>query len=69
MSLEMRDLAVGTAVDVRMDDGEVRRTRTRSAPWQLGSGHWVVLLEGISGGYSMKRVRPSPEADRQEEGR
>jgi hypothetical protein len=27
---------------------------TESQPWQLGSGAWIVLLEGYSGGFSIK---------------
>lgn len=27
-----------------------KRTKTRSEPWQLGHGEWVVAVEGIAGG-------------------
>lgn len=47
----------GTPVIVRKDDGTVIETKTRSAPWML-CGTAVVLLEGISGGYSLDRVTP-----------
>ena len=30
----------------------------RSEPWQLGSGHWVVKLEGRSGGFSVTHLCP-----------
>jgi hypothetical protein len=49
-------LEVGALVSVIKDDGTRWITRTRSEPWQLGSGHWVVLLEGRAGGYSLSRV-------------
>ena len=55
----MKRLASGTEVVVRLDSGEDWRTRTRSEPWQLGSGDWVVLLVGRSGGYLLTRVRPA----------
>lgn len=48
--------AVGQVVDVRMDSGEVRRTKTRSRA-ELLSGHTAVIwLEGISGCYCLDRV-------------
>lgn len=48
--------AVGCAVTVRMDNGEIRQTRTRSAA-QVLSGHSAVIwLEGISGCYLLSRV-------------
>lgn len=56
-----RDLTMmrsGTQVSVRLDDGSFVRTQTRSMPWKLGSGIWVVSLCGFSGGYDLKRVRP-----------
>jgi len=47
---------VGTLVWVRLDDGHEEATATRSAPWLLCE-HASILLEGISGGYSLERVR------------
>jgi hypothetical protein len=47
---------VGTPVVVTKDDGSEVRTKTRSAPWML-CGTAVILLEGISGGYALCRVR------------
>lgn len=53
----------GTDVVVTKDDGSEVRTKTRSAPWLLGTssrgpGHTaVIMLEGISGCYSLERVR------------
>ena len=46
----------GTEVNVLLDDGNIWRTRTRSEPWQLGHGQWVVALEGRAGGYDLDRV-------------
>lgn len=43
---------VGTAVTVTRDDGTVEHTRTRSEAWQLANGDPLVLVEGISGGYT-----------------
>lgn len=53
----------GTAVIVTMDDGTELKTKTRSIPWMLGKssrdpGHTaVIMVEGISGGYGLWRVR------------
>ncbi|HEX9640768.1 MAG TPA: hypothetical protein VGB13_05595 [Candidatus Krumholzibacteria bacterium] len=30
----------------------------RSEPWQLGSGHWVVKVQGRAGGVSTAHLRP-----------
>lgn len=43
-------------VRVTLDDGSKLETRTRSQPWQLGDGTWVVLLEGRTGGYLLSRI-------------
>jgi hypothetical protein len=47
----------GTAVEVTFYLGSKKRTVTRSIAWVLPSGHPAVLLEGISGCYSLTRVR------------
>ena len=52
-------LTNGMRVIVMLDDGSERETHTRSDPWQLGHGEWVVKLDGIAGGYSTMRVRPA----------
>lgn len=52
------DAPIGTEVVVRRDSGDVLVTRTCSVPWLLGGHSWVVLLEGISGCYSVARVFP-----------
>ncbi len=51
----------GTAVTVTRDDGSLWQTRTRTDPWQLGDGTWVVALEGRAGGYALARVRRRDE--------
>lgn len=51
------DIPNGTAVAVTRDDGSTWLTRTRTDPWQLGDGTWVVGLEGRAGGYALARVR------------
>jgi hypothetical protein len=50
---------VGTEVVVTRDDGTELRTATRSEAWTLGGGQAVVKVAGISGGYSLDRVRPA----------
>jgi hypothetical protein len=50
----------GTRVVVVEDDFSLTLTDTRSEPWPLGSGHWVVLLVGRTGGFSIDRVYPAP---------
>ncbi len=54
----------GTAVDVRMDDGTVLVTHTRSIAWLI-SNHASVLVDGISGGYLLERVTPRPTVQQQ----
>lgn len=49
---------VGTAVNVRKDNGDIFRTVTRSAAWVMGGHTAMVLVEGISGGYMLERVTP-----------
>ncbi|HVX56946.1 MAG TPA: hypothetical protein VHA37_04390 [Candidatus Saccharimonadales bacterium] len=55
--------AVGTVVDVRLDNGSTLRTKT-VAPASLLGGHTAVAwLEDISGAYRLDRctaVRPEP---------
>lgn len=58
MSTPDTDLAIGTPVLVRRDDGTLLDTVTRSEPWQLGGGTWVVAVQGIAGGYALSRVTP-----------
>ena len=48
---------IGQLVTVTKDDGSEFLTKTRSLPWQLGVT-WVILLDGIPGGYALARVAP-----------
>lgn len=48
----------GIQVLVKLDDGRLWQTKTRSEAWELGHGRAVVLLEGKSGGYDLSRVKP-----------
>jgi hypothetical protein len=51
---------VGTAVRVLLDDGSFRKTKTRGEAWNA-SGQPLVQVEGIAGGYSLRRVAPDWE--------
>lgn len=51
---------IGAEVDVTMDNGEIRRTKTRSEAFVCNSGYAVIHLEGIVGYYVLKRVEPAP---------
>ncbi|GAB6037660.1 hypothetical protein JCM15519_38470 [Fundidesulfovibrio butyratiphilus] len=53
---------IGTEVKVVKDRGEVLETRTRSQAWITPSGGVLVMIVGISGGYSLSRVIPIPQA-------
>lgn len=53
-----RDYPEGTPVYVVKDLGEVLETATRSVAWMAGGAHAMVLVDGISGGYILSRVRP-----------
>lgn len=46
---------VGTAVVLIKDDGRAFLTKTRSIAWELGGGHLVVKVEGVTGGYLASR--------------
>ncbi|HQT97979.1 MAG TPA: hypothetical protein PK416_08895 [Thermodesulfobacteriota bacterium] len=47
---------IGMPVEVTRDGGEKSLTCTRSIAWEV-CGQAVVLLEGITGGYHLSRVR------------
>jgi hypothetical protein len=49
---------VGQAVRVLLDDGSFRRTKTSSDAWVVAPASPVVVVEGISGGFSLLRVAP-----------
>jgi hypothetical protein len=51
---------IGQPVTVTKDDGSQVATATRSGPWKLGDT-WVLLLEGIPGGYALARIVERPE--------
>lgn len=58
-----KDVPDGTPVIVTKDDGSEVKTKKRSIPWMLGAssrdpGHTAVMMvEGISGGYGLWRIR------------
>jgi hypothetical protein len=54
---EWKGVPAGTPVIVTKDGGEEVQTKTRSGPWLLGDVIAVIKLEGISGAYSLERVR------------
>lgn len=60
---EWKSVPEGTPVVVTKDMGEQFHTKTRSIPWMLGAssrdpGHTaVILVEGITGGYMLERIR------------
>ncbi len=55
---QQKTMPVGTAVNLRKDDGTIIQTRTRNTPWQLSHGMWVVSVDGIAGGYDLERITP-----------
>ena len=56
----------GTSVLLTNDDGHIEETKTRSIGWLLGSGTPVVSVEGRTGGYLLKRIRPFKRIDLEE---
>jgi len=57
---------IGTPVEVTLDDGKKLRAITHSMPWLLGGETPVILVEGITGGYLLTRVRviePEPKTE------
>ena len=55
--MKYQDLKRNDEVLVLLDSGEEKVFKVKHAPWQLGDGTWVVGLYGISGGYSLARVK------------
>ncbi len=47
---------IGQMVTVTQDDGSAIDSYTRSAPWRLDSGTWVILVAGFAGCYALARV-------------
>jgi hypothetical protein len=52
---------VGDAVTVTKDLGEQFHTRTRSEAWVMGGHSAMVLVDGITGGYLLERVKPKED--------
>lgn len=50
---------IGTAVNVRRDCGDTMATRTRSLAWVLSGHTAVIMVDGISGCYALRRVTAS----------
>jgi hypothetical protein len=50
---------IGTAVDVRLDNGSVHQGETKSPAWMLGDHTPVVMVTGIRGAYALERVTPA----------
>ena len=48
---------IGTPVILTDDFGNEHETSTRSEAWVLPSNHAVVMVEGRSGGYSLRRIK------------
>ena len=42
-------------------DDAPRWTKTRSGPWKLPAGDWVVLVEGITGGVALSHIERIPD--------
>lgn len=51
----------GVPVIVRLDDGSEKETRTQTEAMILGGHSAVIMLDGISGAYSLNRVRHAPK--------
>lgn len=47
---------IGSKVEVTLDDGSIKATKTSSEAWVMGGHTAVIKLEGVSGGYSLSRV-------------
>lgn len=60
---ERINMPVGSEVIVTLDDGSTQTTFTRSEPWMLGHGDYVVLLDGFVGGYLLTRVAPTGKVE------
>lgn len=55
-----RDARIGTRVHAYLDDQTQINTTTRSKPYQLDDGRWVVLLKDRNGPYPLSRVALAP---------
>ncbi len=54
------DTFIGTLVILIDDGGVPHLTRTRSSVWEVG-GHWLIGVEGRSGGYLLSRIFVLPD--------
>jgi len=52
-----QEMEIGTKVMLTNDFGAEYETFTLSKPWQIGSGDWLVSVEGKRGGYDLDRIR------------
>lgn len=52
---------VGMAVRVLRADGTSFPARTRSEPWEVAGGRWVVGIEGLPFSVPCEKVSPAPE--------
>lgn len=48
----------GHAVIYVDDFGKEHQTKTRSVAWTSGDGTPVILLQGLTGGYDLSRIKP-----------
>jgi hypothetical protein len=53
---------IGCKVNVRLDSGEIRETKTKTRAEVLQGHSAVIWLEGITGCYLLDRVTPILEA-------
>lgn len=51
------EIKIGDLVEVERDGGTIERRQVEHEPWQLGSGQWVIGLDGIRGGFHLGRCR------------
>lgn len=60
---QREEIPIGAAVILTDDFGRQWQTRTRSAPWVLGDGTRVQMVEGIAGGYLASRLTPGEKPE------
>ena len=54
------DTPIGTLVVLVDDFRRPHLTRTRSSVWEE-SGHWMIMVDGRSGGYLLSRIFVLPD--------
>ncbi|GAB63083.1 MAG: hypothetical protein DWB56_06820 [Candidatus Jettenia sp.] len=52
-----RNNPLGTVVDLILDNGKVKRTKTRSMAELLSGYRPVIWLDGVTGCYALERVK------------